>query len=153
MEAYDCLIISCLDRIGIDHESDSSIEQELIIQYHELSILLSINLIKAYKQDRAIFDYIVKVAAGSAHILRAVDFSGSMISKTDIHPPGNGMPRSWNANTHWGLICFSSHFDETAVDFLEELDAAAYKLANLENNHLPLIAKAAATRKPLIIST
>ncbi|MBD3231351.1 pseudaminic acid synthase [Candidatus Dependentiae bacterium] len=52
-----------------------------------------------------------------------------------------------------GLICFSTPFDESSVDFLETLNVPCYKIASFENNHLPLLRRIAVTGKPVIIST
>jgi pseudaminic acid synthase len=51
------------------------------------------------------------------------------------------------------ITCFSTPFDESAVDLLESLNCPFYKVSSFEMNHIPLIKKIAQTKKTIIIST
>lgn len=127
--------------------------------------------------DRAL-ELVRAAAAAGAHALKLQTYTADTITMNhrgglfDITDPdslwfGRNLYELYEeAHTPWewhqpifelakelGMEAFSSPFDETAVDFLEELNVPAYKIASFESGHHPLLKKVAQTGKPVIISS
>ena len=71
----------------------------------------------------------------------------------DAYTPWEWQPKLKAYAESLGLICFSTPFDRTAVDFLAQMDVPCYKVASFEINDLPLIEYIAAQGKPVMLST
>lgn len=71
----------------------------------------------------------------------------------EAYTPWEWQPRLKKIAEDLGLICFSTPFDKSAVDFLEKMDVGVYKIASFEITDIPLIEYTAAKGKPVIMST
>ena len=71
----------------------------------------------------------------------------------EAYTPWDWQPKLCEEAGKLGLDCFSSPFDSTAVDFMEQMDMPAYKIASYEITDIPLIRQCASKKKPMIIAT
>jgi pseudaminic acid synthase len=130
---------------------------------HNGSLQTAIDTIKAAKKAGADS---IKLQTYTADTMTLVSDKDDFIIKGTIWDRQNLHQLYQEAYTPWewhaelfrvakeeGLVCFSSPFDKTAVDFLETLDCPIYKIASFEITDIPLIKYVASKGKPMIIST
>jgi pseudaminic acid synthase len=151
-----------IDSFEINSSSPVFIIAELSAN-HNGSIEVAIETIKAAKRAGA---NCIKLQTYTADTLTIDCNKDDFLIKGTIWEGKNYYQLYQEAYTPWewhaelmkvakeeGLICFSSPFDKTAVDFLEKLEAPAYKIASFEITDIPLIEYVASKGKPIIIST
>lgn len=146
----------------IDSNSNVFIIAELSAN-HNGSIITAIETIKAAKRAGA---DCIKFQTYTADTITIDSKKDDFLIKGTIWEGRNLYELYQEAYTPWewheklfkvaeeeGLICFSSPFDKTAVDFLENLNVPAYKIASFEITDIPLIEYVASKGKPILIST
>jgi pseudaminic acid synthase len=151
-----------IDNFTIDHNSKVFIIAELSAN-HNGSIEVALETIKAAKRAGA---DCIKLQTYTADTLTIDCDKEDFKIKGTIWQGKNYYTLYQEAYTPWewhkqlfdaakaeGLICFSSPFDKTAVDFLESLNTPAYKIASFEITDIPLIEYVASKGKPIILST
>ena len=151
-----------INNYQIDKNSPVFIVAELSAN-HNGSIKTAIETIKAAKRAGA---NCIKLQTYTSDTMTIDSEKGDFIIKGTLWEGKNLYKLYQEAYTPWewhkelfqvakdeGLICFSSPFDKTAVDFLETLDVPAYKIASFEITDIPLIEYVASKGKPIIIST
>lgn len=151
-----------IDNIVINNNSQVFIIAELSAN-HNGNLETAINTIKAAKRAGA---DCIKLQTYTADTMTIASDKEDFIIKGTIWENQNLHILYQQAYTPWewhkqlfkvareeGLICFSSPFDKSAVDFLEDLSVPAYKIASFEITDIPLIEYTASKGKPVIIST
>ena len=152
-----------IDTFKIDHQSPIFIIAELSAN-HNGSIETAIATIKAAKlagadaiklQTYTADTITLDVKTDDFKINNGTIWDGKYLYDLykEAHTPWEWHSQLFKAAQNEGLICFSSPFDITAVDFLEKLNTPAYKIASFEITDIPLIEYIASKGKPVIIST
>ena len=151
-----------IGNFNISKESPVFIIAELSAN-HNGSIETAINTIKAAKRSGAnaikfqtyTADTLTIESDKSDFVIKGTIWNDQTLYKLyqEAYTPWEWHPILFQAATDEGLICFSSPFDNSSVDFLESLNTPAYKIASFEITDIPLIEYVASKGKPVIIST
>lgn len=151
-----------IDNFKIDEESSVFIIAELSAN-HNGSIDTAIETIRAAKRAGAdcikfqtyTADTITIDSNKEDFLIKGTIWEGKNLYKLyqEAYTPWEWHEELFKVAKEEGLVCFSSPFDKTAVDFLETLNVPAYKIASFEITDIPLIEYVASKGKPVIIST